>query len=32
MMDSCRHMMPVRDIKKVLDLMSRYKFNILHCT
>lgn len=30
MMDSCRHMMPVRDIKKVLDLMSRYKFNILH--
>ena len=30
MMDSCRHTMPVRDIKKVLDLMSRYKFNILH--
>lgn len=30
MMDSCRHMMPVRDIKKILDLMGRYKFNILH--
>lgn len=30
MMDSCRHMMPVRDIKKILDLMERYKFNILH--
>ena len=30
MMDSCRHMMPVRDIKKILDLMERYKFNTLH--
>lgn len=30
MVDSCRHMMPVRDIKKVLDLMERYKFNTLH--
>lgn len=30
MMDSGRHMMPVQDIKKALDLMARYKFNILH--
>lgn len=30
MMDSCRHMMPVADIKKVLDLMARYKLNTLH--
>ena len=30
MVDSCRHMMPVRDIKKVLNLMERYKFNTLH--
>lgn len=30
MMDSVRHMMPVQDIKKVLDLMARYKFNTLH--
>lgn len=30
MMDSCRHIMPVRDIKKILDLMGRYKFNTLH--
>lgn len=30
MMDSGRYMMPVRDIKKVLDLMGRYKFNTLH--
>ena len=30
MMDSCRHMMPVRDVKKILDLMERYKFNTLH--
>lgn len=30
MMDSCRHMMPVQDIKKILDLMERYKFNTLH--
>lgn len=30
MMDSCRHMMPVRDIKKILDLMERYKLNTLH--
>lgn len=30
MMDSCRHMMPVADIKKVIDLLARYKFNTLH--
>lgn len=30
MVDCCRHMMPVRDIKKILDLMARYKFNTLH--
>lgn len=30
MMDSCPHMMPMRDIKKILDLMERYKFNTLH--
>lgn len=30
MMDSCRHMMPVTDIKKVIDLLARYKFNTLH--
>lgn len=30
MMDSCRHMMPVRDIKKILDLMERY--NSIPCT
>lgn len=30
MMDSCRHMMPIQDIKKILTLMERYKFNTLH--
>lgn len=30
MMDSGRHMMPVKDIRKILDLMARYKLNILH--
>lgn len=30
MMDSCRHMMPVKDIKKVIGLLARYKFNTLH--
>ena len=28
MVDSCRHMMPVRDIKKVLDLMERFFIRI----
>ncbi len=30
MMDSVRHMMPVKDIKKVIDLLARYKFNTMH--
>ncbi len=30
MVDSCRHMMPAEDIKKVIDLLARYKFNTLH--
>ncbi|MEG2584988.1 MAG: beta-N-acetylhexosaminidase [Akkermansia sp.] len=30
MMDSGRHLMPIDDIKKIIDLMSRYKLNTLH--
>lgn len=30
MIDSGRHMLPVKDVKKALDLMARYKFNTLH--
>ncbi len=30
MMDCCRHMFSVEDIKRVLTLMARYKFNTFH--
>ncbi|GAB3468663.1 hypothetical protein GCM10027321_37260 [Massilia terrae] len=30
MLDVARHMIPVEDIKRQLDLMARYKFNVLH--
>ncbi len=29
-MDSARHMLSVKDIKSVIDLLARYKFNVLH--
>lgn len=30
MIDSCRHMLTVGEIKSILDLMAHYKFNRLH--
>lgn len=30
MIDSCRHMMPAKDIKKIINILSRYKINTLH--
>jgi len=30
MLDVARHMAPIEDIKRQLDLMARYKFNVFH--